>query len=94
MWLETATFLPGVAAVLSGKTPAALAASAASSAGGGGGGGVSALGKCEESVLVSRGRAVFKPVVNRIDSLELQVKRRDWCNVVVLQYLSYVCSSS
>lgn len=70
-------FLPGVAAVLSGKTRASSSPSSSAAASGGVadplGKGEASLSGHEESVLVSRGRAVFKPVINRIDSLELQV---------------------
>lgn len=71
--------LPGVAAVLSGKTRASGGVAEE-------GKGEASLSGHEESNLVSRGRAVFKPVINRIDSLELQVHCRVAVKVIFYYY--------
>lgn len=74
---------PGIASVFSGTAPAAAAAAAPGgySLGAGPGGGVgfgvevgALSGLLRRGSLLSGERAVFKPVVDRIESLELQVR--------------------
>ena len=68
----------GVAAVLTGKTAVPSKGGLSENDDGlsGRSGSVERKYFAQQAVVVPRGRAVFKPVVNRIDSLEIQVMGR------------------